>query len=98
MEVIIDGKRYIPEDENVLVVHGVKYNDIPHWLGNIKSGMLQRFSMAARRHENEDLLEVEELQAIDKKICDFDFFCEKYLGFVCDKLNITKYTEKEAAK
>ena len=79
MEVIIDGIRHIPENQNFTTIRGVYYNNVAHWLYNIHAIMVNKWCDTVKDGENPD--DSPELVALLKRIHDFEDYTKKYLGF-----------------
>lgn len=79
MEVIIDGIRYIPENQNFTRVRGIDYDNVANWLYNIHAVMVNKWFNTVKDGENPD--DSPELCALWKRIHDFEDYTEKYLGF-----------------
>jgi hypothetical protein len=76
MEVLIDGREFVPKDETFIEVHGMQYPDIANWLTNVHYGLLSKWVKTIEEGKVPDL-ECKEY----KDLGEFEFFIEKYLGF-----------------
>lgn len=83
MEVIIDGIEYTPKNKNGVVVKGIEYENVGHWLFNVEANLLHNFVEACRIAEikgvNKDNDEL--VKSTHDAIDEFEMFCKKYLGF-----------------
>lgn len=83
MEVVIDGVKYVPESDAFRVVaHGIEYENIPHWLLNVESRLVNEWVNSLR--EGEIPSNNPEAEAKRKKVMEFRDFCEKFLGYKWD--------------
>jgi hypothetical protein len=77
MEVIIDGVKYVPQDQNKVIIRDVEYDNVGRWLTNIHGDLLRNWVNKVK--------EGKPAPALDKEIKEFEYFVEKYLGFISPK-------------
>lgn len=76
MEVIIDGIKYVPQDCNKVIIGGIKYDNVAHWLTNIHAELLQKWVDKVKAGVPAPALD---------DVQEFESFVEKYLGFSTPK-------------
>ena len=79
MEVNIDGVEYVPKDETGVAVHGITYDNVSHWLYNVRTTLVNKWIRSLKEGQVPNT-EPEQQELYDK-IYEFDMFCEKYLGY-----------------
>lgn len=97
MEVLIDGIKFIPEtDCGRVVVRGISYDNIPHWLLNIEAEFLHKFVEACKKAEENNIHKDfdNDVQYWRKKIDEFEMFCKEYLGFERINHEFVEITDK----
>lgn len=91
MEILIDGVKYVPEKENdEVVVHGITYNNIEHWLMNVESRLVSEWVNTLK--EGEIPQDNPVAMAKREKVFVFRNFCKDFLGYEWDE---EIYTFKE---
>lgn len=78
MKVVIDGVEYSPKDEKKICIHGINYNDVPHWLMNIHGTLVSDWVNSIK--ENGGHYEDGDMSLKDR-IDEFERLCKEYLGF-----------------
>ena len=88
MEVIIDGVKYIPTNESVVLAHGIEYTSIAHWLMNVDSKLVNEWADSLKFSEKGQLpSENRVAEEKRKKVLEFRDFCDKFLGYRWDNEN-----------
>lgn len=72
MEVMIDGIKYVPQDCNKVIIGGIEYDNVAHWLTNIHAKLLRKWVNKVKVGEPAPPLD---------DVNEFECFVEKYLGF-----------------
>ena len=91
MEILIDGVKYVPEKENnEIVVHGITYDNVGHWLMNVESTLVNDWVNSLKENEipQDNPIAVKKRE----KVFLFRNFCTEFLGYEWDEEN---YTFKE---
>lgn len=75
-------------------VHGITYDDVPHWLYNIHCVLVEKFieSLEPEREDSNILRQTEKSKELHRDIKEFDAFVEKFLGFKWCTEGENKYT------
>lgn len=76
MEVIIDGVKYVSENDVGVTVRGVTYSSVAHWLFNIQADLINKWINTAEDGKA-PATDIDEY----KRITEFQKFSEEYLGF-----------------
>lgn len=84
LNVVIDGVKYIPEDEKLIKVHNLEYTGIDAWLLNIHAYLLDRMIREFAANPGKALKDIPSAVKWSKKVNEFKYLCEEYLGFKYD--------------
>ena len=82
MEVVIDGIKYIPENDKTIWINGQLYGGVYSWLYDIRCTLLNQWACTV--NDNEPANQSPKSLELFEKIRRFDKYTKEFLGFEYD--------------